>query len=105
MTPAQLRTTLTRIGLTKADAAALLGVSARTMRSWLDEGPNTRPIPEMAVRLLWLIEHHGAAEALRRAHSAPAQYFEAPQILAEMDADNGRNAAGILDVIYDAKAR
>lgn len=57
MTPAALRATLQRLRLSQLAAARLLGVNARTMRAWVSTGANHRMMPEVAVRLLWAVEH------------------------------------------------
>jgi DNA-binding transcriptional regulator YiaG len=49
-----------RHGLTGADTARLLGVSARAVRAWEQEqGPMARRMPAPARRLMWLIDRHG----------------------------------------------
>jgi DNA-binding transcriptional regulator YiaG len=53
MTPTDLRTILQHLGLTQAGAAAVLGVSERSVRAWAD---GFRNIPEPAVKLLRLMD-------------------------------------------------
>lgn len=52
MTPLELRTILDSLGLTQAGAAAVLGVSERSVRSWAS---GFRNIPEPAAKLLRLM--------------------------------------------------
>ena len=50
MTPAQYRDALTRLGLTQAAVARLLGIDDRTSRRWARHG--TRGTSEILLRLL-----------------------------------------------------
>lgn len=52
MTPTELRTILQHLGLTQAGVAAVLGVSERSVRSWVS---GFRNIPEPAAKLLRLM--------------------------------------------------
>ena len=54
------RATLRRLRLSQTKAASLLGVSWRTVASWLapDASPWHRPLSGPAYRLLWLLERH-----------------------------------------------
>lgn len=57
MTPAQLRATLTFLGLDVAEASRVLGVTTRAVRMWL-QPPDTatsRPIPAHVDRMLDLL--------------------------------------------------
>ena len=51
-TAEEIKAVTSLTGLTQAQAGEALGVSARTYRSWLDDGDNGRPIPYTAWRLL-----------------------------------------------------
>lgn len=58
MTPTELRATLARLGLSQTEAAKLLGVSRKSITNWLAQPgtPSSRPIPEVVVRMLLMIE-------------------------------------------------
>lgn len=49
MTPAELRATLSRLGLPQTGAAKLLGVDGRTVRRWI---AGEIPVPELVARVL-----------------------------------------------------
>jgi hypothetical protein len=60
-----IRDVLSRIGLSSTAAARLIGVEARTMRSWC-QPPETlghRVVPEPVLRILDLLEHVPGARA------------------------------------------
>ena len=70
MTPLTLRHTRRALGLTQAQAALLVGVEARTWRSW---EAGVRAIPEPVARLVWLVESMSAVrDALDWLAAAPA---------------------------------
>jgi DNA-binding transcriptional regulator YiaG len=67
MTPTQILRWRTRLGMTQADAASLIGVSGAGWRKW---EAGTREIPTPVERLLRLVETlPGAREALERMES------------------------------------
>lgn len=53
MTPAELRTTLERLGLNQTEAARVMGVEPRAVRHWL---AGTRKVPKIVERFLALYE-------------------------------------------------
>jgi DNA-binding transcriptional regulator YiaG len=53
MTPTELRAALTRLGISQAETARVLGVDDRTVRRW---AAGDRDIPQPAIRLLWACE-------------------------------------------------
>jgi transcriptional regulator with XRE-family HTH domain len=55
MTAAELRTILSRLGLTQPQAAELLGVSLRAIESYLADGPSARAVPAPTAKLLRLL--------------------------------------------------
>lgn len=60
MTAPDLRATLSRLGLSPAEAASLVGVHPVTMRKWIAE---MQPIPPPAARLLTLVDVLGLRPA------------------------------------------
>ena len=56
MTPAQLRASLSTLGLSQARAAALLGVTTDAVSKWAN---GKRAIPGPVARLVWLALQRG----------------------------------------------
>ena len=56
MSPAQFRSTLTRLGASQTGIARFLGVSARNVRRW---AAGDSPVPVAVGRLLTLMLKHG----------------------------------------------
>ena len=55
MTPAQLRASLSTLGLSQARAAALLGVTTDAVSKWAN---GKRAIPGPVARLVWLMDYY-----------------------------------------------
>ena len=54
MTAQEYRGALSRLGLSQAQAARLIGVNTRTSERW---GAGDRDVPPPVQRLVWLLEH------------------------------------------------
>ncbi len=55
MTPAEVRASLARLGLSQSKAARVIGVNPRTVRNWCAE-PQRAPVPAYIRLLLRLME-------------------------------------------------